>query len=213
MRRALLVAALAFGAVAHGDASIPGKKDASAPTFADFVVDGGDFKGAFRCELFDKHTPKTVENFVGLATGTRFRIVKAPPDPNMGHFQLGPGRKPFYDGTIFHRVIPEFMIQGGDPDGNGTGGPGYEIPDEIVPALKFDRPGRLAMANRGPNTNGSQFFITEVPTPFLDGKYTIFGQCDNRDLVKQIARVPRATNDRPNKPVTILRLVIHRGAK
>ncbi len=121
---------------------------------------------------------------------------------------------PLYDGTIFHRVIPNFMIQGGDPAGNGTGDPGYKFNDEIVSGLTFDRPGRLAMANSGPNTNGSQFFITEAPTPHLNGRHTIFGQCDDASmvLVKQIARMatdPR--DDRPFHPVKINHITIERG--
>jgi peptidyl-prolyl cis-trans isomerase A (cyclophilin A) len=121
---------------------------------------------------------------------------------------------PLYDGTIFHRVIPNFMIQGGDPAGDGTGDPGYKFKDEIVPTLTFDRPGRLAMANSGPNTNGSQFFITEVPTPHLNGHHTIFGQCDDAtvELVKKIARMatdPRT--DRPFRPVKINHITIVRG--
>src|SRR4029077_19128831 len=112
---------------------------------------------------------------------------------------------PLYDGTIFHRVIPEFMIQGGDPAGNGSGDPGYAFKNESSPTLKFDRPGRLAYANAGPGTNGSQFFITEVPYPSLNGGYTIFGQCDEAAvvLVKQIARMGKDANDRPYRPVKI----------
>ena len=116
--------------------------------------------------------------------------------------------KPLYDGTIFHRVIPNFMIQGGDPLGNGSGGPGYDFKDEFTD-LTFDQPGRLAMANSGPHTNGSQFFITEVPTPHLNGKHTIFGQCDNPELVKQITRLPTdPRNDRPFNPPKITHVKI-----
>jgi peptidyl-prolyl cis-trans isomerase A (cyclophilin A) len=122
---------------------------------------------------------------------------------------------PLYDNTVFHRVIPEFMIQGGDPAGNGSGDPGYEFKNETWPDLRFDQPGRLAYANRGPDTNGSQFFITEVPTGFLDGKYTIFGQCDDAsvELVKKIARQPRDERDRPNTPVVIKHIRIDEGSK
>jgi len=120
----------------------------------------------------------------------------------------------FYNGTIFHRVIPEFMIQGGDPLGNGMGGPEYKFKNETSPDLTFDRPGRLAYANAGPDTNGSQFFITEVPYPSLNGGYTIFGQCDDAsvELVKKIARLPRNGNDRPNDPPKITKItILHAG--
>ena len=148
--------------------------------------------GDLTCELFPKQAPKTVANFVGLATGT-----KEWTNPETRKKQQG---VPLYNGTIFHRVIPNFMIQGGDPLGNGQGGPGYSFEDEFSPDLSFDVPGRLAMANSGPATNGSQFFITEVPTPHLDGKHTIFGQCtpESVELVKQIAR--KATDPRDNRP-------------
>jgi cyclophilin family peptidyl-prolyl cis-trans isomerase len=159
--------------------------------------------GKLTCTLFPDKSPKGVENFVGLATGTKDWT-----DPKSGKKKHG---VPLYNGTIFHRVIPNFMIQGGDPEGTGSGGPGYSIPDEIAPDLKFDVPGKLAYANSGPNTNGSQFFITEVPTPHLDGHYVILGQCDNAtvDLVRQIARRPRdERNDRPFEPVTINRITV-----
>jgi peptidyl-prolyl cis-trans isomerase A (cyclophilin A) len=148
--------------------------------------------GKLRCTLFPKQAPKTVENFIGLANGT-----KAWTDPASGKKRTS---VPLYDNTIFHRVIPNFMIQGGDPIGNGTGDPGYKFEDEFSPDLQFDRPGRLAMANSGPGTNGSQFFITEVPTPHLNNHHTIFGQCDDPsvELVKTIARV--AADPRNNKP-------------
>jgi len=148
--------------------------------------------GDLTCELFPKQAPKTVANFVGLANGT-----KEWTNPETRKKQQG---VPLYNGTIFHRVIPNFMIQGGDPLGNGQGGPGYSFEDEFSPDLTFDVPGRLAMANSGPATNGSQFFITEVPTPHLDGKHTIFGQCtpESVELVKQIAR--KATDPRDNRP-------------
>jgi peptidyl-prolyl cis-trans isomerase A (cyclophilin A) len=163
--------------------------------------------GTLRCTLFEKETPVTVANFIGLATGT-----KDWKNPVSGATKHG---VPLYDGTIFHRVIPEFMIQGGDPAGNGSGDPGYKFKDEIVPTLTFDRPGRLAMANSGPGTNGSQFFITEVPTPHLNGRHTIFGQCDDAsvELVKQIARMARdPMNDKPFRPVKIIHIKIVRGA-
>jgi peptidyl-prolyl cis-trans isomerase A (cyclophilin A) len=165
--------------------------------------------GKMKCELFPKYAPKTVANFIALAQGT-----KEWTDPKTGK----PTKRPLFDGTIFHRVIPNFMIQGGDPIGNGTGGPGYNFEDEVTPELIFDKPGRLAMANSGPhtNTNGSQFFITEVPTPHLNGIHTIFGQCDDAsvDLVKQIARVaadPR--NNKPDLDVTLAHVEILGGPK
>jgi peptidyl-prolyl cis-trans isomerase A (cyclophilin A) len=148
--------------------------------------------GDLTCELFPKRAPKTVDNFIGLATGTKDWTN---PDTHKKEHGV-----PLYNGTIFHRVIPNFMIQGGDPLGTGEGGPGYSFEDEFSPDLKFDVPGRLAMANSGPATNGSQFFITEVPTPHLDGRHTIFGQCtpESVELVKQIAR--KATDPRDNRP-------------
>ena len=169
----------------------PATPAASRPVQAIFETSLGNIN----CTLFPDKAPITVDNFIGLATGT-----KDWKNPSSG---ANMHNKPLYDGTVFHRVIPNFMIQGGDPLGNGSGGPGYSFRDEQSD-LTFDVPGRLAMANSGPNTNGSQFFITEVPTPHLDGHYNIFGQCDNNDLVKQIARMatdPR--NDRPFNPVKI----------
>jgi len=161
--------------------------------------------GTLRCTLFEKETPVTVENFVSLATGKK--DWKNPASGVTKH------NTPLYDGTIFHRVIPEFMIQGGDPLGTGTGDPGYRFQDEFVDTLTFDRPGRLAMANSGPNTNGSQFFITEIATPWLNGKHTIFGQCDDATvtLVKKIARLPKGPGDKPLTPVRIVHLTIQRG--
>jgi peptidyl-prolyl cis-trans isomerase A (cyclophilin A) len=137
-------------------------------------------RGNIVVKLFDKEAPKTVANFVGLATGKQEWI-----DPRTGQ----KSKAKLYDGTVFHRVIPQFMIQGGDPLGTGTGGPGYRFEDEFQSGRKFDRPGLLAMANAGPNTNGSQFFITEVPTPHLNNRHTIFGEVvKGQDLVPQIAR-------------------------
>jgi peptidyl-prolyl cis-trans isomerase A (cyclophilin A) len=163
--------------------------------------------GTLRCKLFEKETPITVKNFIDLATGAK--------DWTNPVSHATKHNTPLYDGTIFHRVIPDFMIQGGDPAGNGTGDPGYKFQDEFLSGILFDRPGRLAMANSGPNTNGSQFFITEVPTPHLNGRHTIFGQCDEASivLVKQIARMasdPR--NNRPFRAVKITHLTIERGA-
>jgi peptidyl-prolyl cis-trans isomerase A (cyclophilin A) len=161
--------------------------------------------GKLSCSLFPDKAPIGVANFVGLANGTK--DWKSPVTHATKH------GVPLYDGTIFHRVIPDFMIQGGDPAGNGTGDPGYAFKNETSPDLKFDRPGRLAYANSGPDTNGSQFFITEVPYPSLNGGYTIFGQCDEVTvaLVKQIAGMGRDSNDRPYRPVKINHITIAKG--
>ena len=151
---------------------------------------------------FEKEAPLTVANFVGLARGT-----KEWTDPKTGQKV----KRPLYNGTIFHRVIPGFMIQGGDPLGTGMGDPGYEFKDEFDPSLKFDQPGRLAMANSGPGTNGSQFFITEVNTPHLNNHHTIFGQAvEGRELIKQITGVPKDANDKPRTPIVIKSIRIQR---
>lgn len=153
--------------------------------------------GNLSCKLFPEKAPKGVANFIGLAKGTKNWV-----DPKTHVAKKG---TPLYDGTIFHRVIPNFMIQGGDPTGTGTGGTGDKFAVEWSNDLTFDQPGRLAYANAGPNTNESQFFITEVAAPFLNGKYTIFGQCDKTsvDLVKKIARMPRNGRDYPDSPIKI----------
>ena len=157
--------------------------------------------GDLHCTLFPKIAPIGVENFIGLAEGTKDWTNPVSHAKKHG--------VPLYDGTIFHRVIPEFMIQGGDPAGNGTGDPGYKFKNETSPTVKFDRPGRLAYANAGPDTNGSQFFITEVPYPSLNGGYTIFGQCDAAavGLVKKIARMP-TNGETPIHPVKITHIEI-----
>ncbi|MGH9513739.1 MAG: peptidylprolyl isomerase [Terriglobales bacterium] len=162
--------------------------------------------GKLTCTLFPDKAPIGVANFIGLSKGTKDWT-----DPVTGKKKHG---VPLYDGTVFHRVIPEFMIQGGDPKGDGTGDPGYKFKNETSPDLLFDQPGRLAYANAGLDTNGSQFFITEVPYPSLNGGYTIFGQCDDAsvDLVKQIARMARDSNDRPYQPVTIKHILIGKSA-
>ena len=155
--------------------------------------------GTFRCVLFKNEAPETVANFIGLANGSKDWT-----DPSTG---MKKHNVPLYTATIFHRVIPNFMIQGGDPMGTGMGDPGFKFKDEVADDLQFDRPGRLAMANSGPDTNGSQFFITEVPTPHLNGKHTIFGQCDNVDLVEKMAREPRdPRDDKPENPVGIVKI-------
>jgi len=160
--------------------------------------------GSFECKLFDDKAPKTVANFVGLARGER-------------RFWSSKDRawvaRPYYDGTTFHRVIPEFMIQGGDWKGDGSGAMYYTIPDELHPTLKHDRGGLLCMANRGPNTNEAQFFITEAGAAHLDGSYSIFGECAPVELVKRIARVPQSgpPNNRPLTPVVIEKVTITRG--
>lgn len=158
--------------------------------------------GRITCRLFDKQAPQTVTNFVGLAEGTKDWT-----DPTTHEKVHG---KPLYDGTLFHRVIPGFMAQGGDPMGTGMGDPGYYIPDEIDPSLMFDVPGRLAMANSGPNTDGSQFFVTEEIQPDLNGHYTIFGQCDPSSVlvVKTITRVERDGRDKPVAPVVLKKVTI-----
>lgn len=158
--------------------------------------------GDFVCQLFEKEAPETVSNFIGLALGTKEWI-----EPQTGR----PTKKRLYNGLTFHRVIPGFMIQGGDPKGDGTGGPGFEFRDEISPSLRFDRAGRLAMANRGPNTNGSQFFITLRDTPWLNGRHTIFGQVvRGQEVIEKISQVPRDPSDRPLEPVVIKRVTIQR---
>ena len=150
--------------------------------------------GVFHCQLFADKAPATVANFVGLATGKKPWL-----NPKTGSIEKG---KPFFDGLIFHRVIAGFMIQGGDPIGQGTGGPGYQFNDEVNNGLTM-QPGTLAMANAGPGTNGSQFFITESAPDWLNNKHTIFGQCKEVDLVKKITGVPKDRGDRPETPVTI----------
>ncbi len=158
--------------------------------------------GRITCQFYQQQAPLAVANFIALAQGTKDWA-----DPGTRRVQHN---KPLYDGTTFHRVIPEFMIQGGDPIGTGMGDPGYSFEDEIDPNLTFDRPGRLAMANSGPNTNGSQFFITEQAYDTLNGHYTLFGQCDDASVqvVKAIARVPRDADDKPATPVILQKVTI-----
>ena len=153
-------------------------------------------------DLFGNHAPQTVENFVGLAEGTREYTTQNAKGETSG---------PFYDEAIFHRIIDGFMIQGGDPTGTGRGGPGYQFADEFHPELRFDRPYLLAMANAGPGTNGSQFFITVVPTPHLNNAHTIFGEVTDaasQKVVDEIAKVPTDRMDRPRDPVVIQSITI-----
>jgi cyclophilin family peptidyl-prolyl cis-trans isomerase len=161
--------------------------------------------GDLSCTLLPKVAPIGVENFIGLANGTKDWTSPVSHAKKHG--------VSLYDGTIFHRVIPEFMIQGGDPLGTGTGDPGYKFKNETSSAVKFDRPGRLAYANAGPDTNGSQFFITEVPYPSLNGGYTIFGQCDPAavELVKKIARMAK-DGESPLRPVKITHIEIRNAS-
>jgi peptidyl-prolyl cis-trans isomerase A (cyclophilin A) len=173
---------------------------AAVPTGPIVVFDTS--MGRMVCRLFDKEAPQATANFVGLATGTK-------PFTDSATSKQVTGVR-FYDGTTFHRVIPGFMVQGGDRLGTGTGDAGYYLPDEIVPSLRFDVAGRLAMANSGPDTNSAQFFITEAPQPSLTGHYTIFGQCDDHAvvMVMSIARVARDAQDKPLTPVTLNKVTI-----
>ena len=162
-------------------------------------------EGTIVCRLFDKDAPKTVQNFIDLAEGNR----------EWSHpVSRKKSKDRLYDGTIFHRVIPEFMIQGGDPAGTGMGGPGYQFEDETKGSPhKFDKPGKLAMANSGPNTNGSQFFITLAPTTWLTGKHTIFGEVvEGQDVVTKISKVALNAQDKPHKPVVLESVTIERVA-
>ncbi len=160
-------------------------------------------EGTIVCRLFEKDAPKTTQNFIDLAEGKR--EWTHPLTRKKSNARL-------YDGTIFHRVIPEFMIQGGDPAGSGMGGPGYQFEDETKGSPhKFDKPGKLAMANAGPNTNGSQFFITVAPTQWLTGKHTIFGEVvEGYEVAEKIVSVPKGRQDKPNKDVVVQSVVIER---
>jgi peptidyl-prolyl cis-trans isomerase A (cyclophilin A) len=167
-------------------------------TFAHFKTTLGDFT----IELYDDKAPKTVANFANLADGS-----KEWKHPKTGESH----KKPFYDGLVFHRIIEGFMIQGGDPMGQGFGGPGYQFEDEFHPDLRHDRAGILSMANAGPNSNGSQFFITLGPTPHLDRKHSVFGRVvDGLDVIEKIGRVQTDRNDRPATPVVMNKVTIER---
>lgn len=161
-------------------------------------------EGNFTIRLFEDEVPNTVANFVGLATGTKEFV-----DPKSGQKVT----RPFYNGLVFHRVIDQFMIQGGDPLGTGTGGPGYRFADEFHPSLRHDKPGILSMANAGPNSNGSQFFITLVPTPWLDNRHSVFGEVvSGMDVVDKIGSTQTTKpHDRPVKPITIESVTIDRS--
>ncbi|MGB9408860.1 MAG: TonB family protein [Terracidiphilus sp.] len=215
LRQTLLVPALAtaFAAAAYAQTStkpaeeIPDAPTATAaamthPNGPTVVMDTS--MGRITCQFFQRQAPNAVANFIALAEGTRDWT-----DPTTRKVQH---HKRYFDGTIFHRVIPEFMIQGGDPAGTGSGDPGYSFADEFDPNLNFDVPGRLAMANSGPNTNGSQFFITEVPTEHLNQIHTIFGQCDESSIlvVKTIARVEQDSQNKPLTPVVLKKVTIVR---
>jgi peptidyl-prolyl cis-trans isomerase A (cyclophilin A) len=182
--------------------------DAPQATAAAMIRPNGPFvvmdtsMGRITCQFYQKQAPKAVANFIGLAEGT---IDWTDPTTKKKEHH-----KPFYDNTTFHRVIPEFMIQGGDPTGTGMGDPGYSFDDELNPDLNFDKPGKLAMANSGPNTNGSQFFVTEQAYDSLNQHYTLFGQCDDPsvEVVKSIARVQRDSDDKPLTPVLLKKVTI-----
>jgi peptidyl-prolyl cis-trans isomerase A (cyclophilin A) len=193
-----MIVALAATAAFAGQAA----KKPAGKVFARITTN----QGAFTVELFEKDAPKTVANFIGLAEGT-----KPWKDPKTGEMV----KKPFYNGLTFHRVMKGFMIQGGDPLGNGTGDPGFKFADELGSGRKFDKPGLLAMANAGPNTNGSQFFVTVEPTPWLNGHHTIFGEVvEGMDVVEKIDNVPvnKATS-KPLTPVIIQSIKIERKAE
>ena len=171
-----------------------------AGVYAQFVTS----EGNFTVRLFDQDAPKTVENFVGLAEGT-----KQWTDPRTNQKVT----KPYYDGVIFHRVIDKFMVQSGDPLGQGIGGPGYTFNDEFHPKLRHDKAGVLSMANRGPNTNGGQFFITLGPTPHLDDRHSVFGEVtEGMDVVRKIGSTATGSQDRPLKPIVIQTIKIERRA-
>jgi peptidyl-prolyl cis-trans isomerase A (cyclophilin A) len=174
------------------------QKEPPVPVYAQFATT----EGTFTARLFDEEAPNTVANFIGLAEGT-----KEWTDPRSNRRV----KQPYYDGVIFHRVIDGFMIQGGDPLGQGIGGPGYTFADEFHPSLRHNKAGILSMANRGPNTNGGQFFITLAPTPHLDDRHSIFGEVvEGMDVVRAIGQAPTGDRDRPIKDVVIQSITIER---
>jgi peptidyl-prolyl cis-trans isomerase A (cyclophilin A) len=197
LRNVLLTAIILAGLTSA--ATVARSAEKKAPVYATLRTSMGDIV----LQLFEDKAPITVANFVDLASGT-----KEWTDPKTREKV----KRPLYNGTIFHRVIPGFMVQGGDPLGNGTGGPGYRFEDEFSPDLKHSKPGILSMANAGPNTNGSQFFITHKATPWLDGKHAVFGEVvKGQNIVDAIVNVPRDARDRPLKDVVLQEVVISRG--
>jgi peptidyl-prolyl cis-trans isomerase A (cyclophilin A) len=195
-----LLASLLLGAVVPQGAKSPALPPVDLPTEPGIYAVIYTSMGNIVCVLYDKSAPKTVENFRGLATGTKpWKDYKT---GRLHHTAL-------YTGTTFHRVIPGFMIQGGDPAGDGTGEPGFKIPDEIDPKLDFSQKGVLAMANSGPNTNGCQFFITVAEATHLNGNYTIFGKVvSGQEVADAISNVPRNAEDKPDTPVVIKAIAI-----
>jgi len=207
---ALAVAASSFALAQQAAKPADDLPDAPQATAAALVHPNGPTvvldtsMGRITCQFYERQAPKAVANFIALAEGTKDWT-----DPATKKKQHN---KPYFDGTTFHRVIPEFMIQGGDPTGTGMGDPGYSFEDELDPNLNFDSPGKLAMANSGPNTNGSQFFVTEQAQDSLNQHYTLFGQCDESSVlvVKTIARVERDSQDKPLTPVYLKKVTIVR---
>jgi peptidyl-prolyl cis-trans isomerase A (cyclophilin A) len=202
-----LAVAFAASVFAQTSANLPDAPQATTaaltqPNGPTVVMDTS--MGRITCQFYQRQAPKAVANFIALAEGTK--DWTDPATRTVMH------HKPYFDGTTFHRVIPQFMIQGGDPTGTGMGNPGYKFEDEFDPNLNFDAPGKLAMANSGPNTNGSQFFITEQAYDSLNQHYTLFGQCDDAsvEVVKAITAVPRNRADKPLTPVVLKKVTIVR---
>jgi peptidyl-prolyl cis-trans isomerase A (cyclophilin A) len=199
LKRLVIIIAI-FISVSLGLAAAAETPEKKGPVYATLKTSMGDIV----IQLFDDKAPKTVANFVGLASGTKEWL-----DPKTGEKV----KRPLYNGTIFHRVIPGFMIQGGDPLGNGRGGPGYTFEDEFHPDLRHSKAGILSMANAGPNTNGSQFFITHQATPNLDGRHSVFGEVvKGQEVVVAIGNVSRDPRDRPIKDVVLKEIIITRGS-